>query len=293
MLKARLAMAKTMPNQDVVVEVLDARMPRSSENPLVRKLRGDKPCVKVLSKSDLADPAVTAAWIEALRARDPSVTAIAITTDRPGEVRARVTAACVAVARLSRGRKAPRVLVCGIPNVGKSTLVNTLAERKIAKTGDKPAVTKAEQVTILKSGIALSDNPGIMWPKIEDPVAGLRLAFGGAIPDTAIDAEMVALYGVGFLCERYPDRLRARYKLTDLAPEPADVLEAIGRRRGCLRGGGVVDRDRASQIVLHDFRSGALGRITLETPEDYAAVVEPEPDDPIDHAGPGDEGDGS
>ncbi len=273
MTRARRAIAESMAKQDVVIEVLDARMPRASENPVVTELRGGKPCVKVLSKSDLADPAVTRAWLlhfEKVGAvsRGPGgrVLAVAVTTARAPETRARIAEACAALARPTRGRKAARAMIVGIPNVGKSTLVNTLARRKVANVGDEPAVTKGEQVVVLEGGMTLSDNPGILWPKIEDERGALLLAFGGAIPDAALDYESVALFGAGVLLERYPALLARRYGLAALPGDADSLLVEIGRRRGCLRGGGVVDRHKAADVLIHDFRSGVLGPISLERP---------------------------
>jgi ribosome biogenesis GTPase A len=276
MAKARLAMAEAVPAQDVIIEVLDARMPSASENPLVTELRGQKPCLKVLAKSDLADPRTTAAWLrhfEADRA-EPSkdrpegkVAALAITTERPGEARARVAELCKRLALHPGGPgKTVRAMVVGIPNVGKSTLINVLMQRKVAKVGDEPAVTKGRQLVTLDDGMTLSDNPGILWPKVEDPVAALKLALGGAIPDVALDYESVGLFGARLFLERYPDLVVARYKLRVLPESPDALLAEIGRRRGGLRSGGVVDLHKAAGILIHDFRSGALGRISLETP---------------------------
>jgi len=270
MTRAREAIAEAMPSQSVIIEVLDARMPGASENPLLGELRRDKPCLKVLSKGDLADPEVTQAWIrhfEATAHPAGRVFALAIRSDRQGETRARIADLCKRLAPApTRAGKVVRAMVVGIPNVGKSTLINTLMERKVAKVGDEPAVTKARQVVTLRSGMMLSDNPGIMWPKIEDEAASLRLALGGAIPDTALDYESVALFGARFLAERYPDLLRARYKLAELPGTPSALLMEIGKRRGALRSGGVVDMHKAADVLLHDFRSGALGRISLEAP---------------------------
>lgn len=274
MTKARRNIAEAMPAQDVVIEVLDARMPHASENPVVANLRGLKPCVKVLSKSDLADPEVTKLWLRhfegtgAATATRGQVKAIAITTERVAETRTRIADVCGSLARPTRGRKTARAMIVGIPNVGKSTLVNTLAQRRVANVGDEPAVTKGQQVVLLKNGMTLSDNPGIMWPKIEDPLGGMRLAFGGAIPDSAIDYESVALFGAGFLLRRYPDLVLTRYKLTELPVDAGALLDEIGRRRGGLRPGGKIDRHKASDILIHEFRTGALGRISLERPED-------------------------
>jgi ribosome biogenesis GTPase A len=276
MTKARQAMAEVMPSQDVIIEVLDARMPGASENPVVAELRKQKPCLKVLGKSDLADPEATRAWLryfESVRA-EPShdhpsgrVVAIAIRNDRQPETRTRIAALCKRLALHPSGPgKTVRAMVVGIPNVGKSTLINTLMERKVAKVGDEPAVTKSRQNVTLKNGMSLSDNPGILWPKIEDEGASFRLALGGAIPDTALDYENVALFGARFLLASYPDLLRARYKLTALPTAPGDLLAEIGRRRGALRSGGVIDMHKAADVLLHDFRAGALGKISLEWP---------------------------
>jgi ribosome biogenesis GTPase A len=278
MTKARRLIADAMPAQDVVIEVLDARMPHASENPLLTELRGAKPCVKVLSKSDLADPAITKLWLQHFEHVEPArgsgkVLAIAVTTSREAETRTLIAQACGALAKPSRGRKTARAMIVGIPNVGKSTLVNTLAQRKIANVGDVPAVTKGKQIVELKNGMTLSDNPGIMWPKIEDPIGGLRLAFGGAIPDAAIDYENVALFGAKFVLEHYPELLTRRYKLTELPVDANALIEEIGRRRGCLQRGGKVDLRKAADIFIHEFRTGVLGRISLERPRDDARTA--------------------
>lgn len=277
MTKARRVIAESMPSQDVVIEVLDARFPRASENPVVTELRRHKPCVKVLSKSDLADPDVTRDWIQAFESaprRDVGdglvageVRAIALTTQKPGEARAKIPDLCKLLAP-HRGvsGKPLRAIIVGIPNVGKSTLINTLMNRKVAKTGDEPAVTKSTQLCVLPSGIVLTDNPGITWPKIEDEAASYRLAFGGAIPDSAIDYEDVGFWAAGFLLLTYPDAVVARYKLKAKPTSADSLLDEVGRRRGLLRSGGVVDRHKAADVLIHDFRSGALGRISLEAP---------------------------
>ncbi len=275
MAKARRAMAESMAIHDVVIEVLDARMPASSENPVITEIRKQKPCIKVLCKSDLADPAVTAAWLRHLEATAPepggarpggAVVAIAVRTDRPAETRTRIPELCQRLGRPTRQRTTVRAMVVGIPNVGKSTLINTLMDRKVAKVGDEPAVTKARQQVVLKSGMVLSDHPGILWPKIEEDGATLRLALGGALPDRALEYESVALFGAAFLMDRYPELLLARYKLGEMPAGAEALLLEIGRRRGGLRAGGSVDLHKAADVLIHDFRSGALGRISLEAP---------------------------
>ncbi|WP_437945763.1 ribosome biogenesis GTPase YlqF [Sorangium sp. So ce296] len=276
MTKARRLIAESMPSQDVIIEVLDARMPRASENPVVAELRGQKPCIKVLNKSDLADPAVTTAWLRHLEAEHPApgeappggkVLAIAISATQSSEARRRIPELCKRLVPPKNGPgKVVRAMIVGIPNVGKSTLINTLMERKVAKVGDEPAVTKSQQLVTLKSGMAISDNPGILWPKIDDEAASFRLAVGGAIPDTAIDYQSVALFAAGYFLRRYPELLVARYKLKELPETASALIEEIGRRRGCLRSGGAVDLHKASDILVHDFRAGRLGRISLEEP---------------------------
>lgn len=276
MTKARRLIAEAMPAQDVVIEVLDARLPRSSENPLLTELRRHKPCIKVLAKSDLADPALTKAWLRFFeQEKHPSpgdglapgvVVAIAVTTTRPDEAH-RIPALCRKLALHPKGpSKAPRAMIVGIPNVGKSTLINTVLGRKVAKVGDEPAVTKGQQVVTLKDGTILSDNPGITWPKIDDDDASLRLAFAGSIPDTAIDYEAVALWGADYLLRHYAQYVTARFELKSVPADAHSLLVEIGKRRGALRSGGVVDLHRAADALIHDFRSGAIGRITLESP---------------------------
>ena len=279
MTKARRELAEAIPKHDVVIEVLDARAPRASENPLVTELRGQKPCLKILSKADLADPTLTEAWLAYLERRhDPgsarggAVLAIALGTDQPAVAKKRVPELCQKLAPNRINGKIVRAMIVGIPNVGKSTLINILVGRRVAAVGDEPAVTRAQQRVVGASGMSLSDTPGMMWPKIDDENASFRLALLGAIPDSALDYETVALVGARILASRYPERLRERYKLDAIPTEPAATLEAIGRRRGCLRSGGVVDMHKASDVLLHDLRQGALGRVTLESPPSFGAA---------------------
>jgi ribosome biogenesis GTPase A len=267
---ARKAIAEALPSKDVLLEVLDARMPAASANPVLTELRQGKPCVKILSKSDLADAEVTRAWIRHFES-EPSrgkVVAIALTRTRPSETRTRIAELCKQLApnRVASNRSV-RAMVVGIPNVGKSTLINTLMERKVAKVGDEPAVTKGQQLIILKNGMMLSDNPGILWPSM-DETATLRLALGGAIPDAAMDYETVGLFAAEFFLSRYAGLVRAHYKLEEMPRSPTELLTAIGRKRGCLRSGGVVELHKAADILVHEFRAGALGRISLEAPDD-------------------------
>jgi ribosome biogenesis GTPase A len=265
MTKARRELAELMPSQDVVIEVIDARLPRASSNPLITELRGSKPAIKVLTKSDLADPAITRAWVEHFE-REPNVKAFAATTERPTDTRKRIAELSRHLAA-HRGRdKAVRALIAGVPNVGKSTLLNTLMNKKVAKVGDKPAVTKEQQAVTLASGMLITDSPGLMWPKIEDESRAFRLALAGSIPDTAIDYLTIGIFGGRYMLEKYPDLVLARYKLTRKPPEGQALMEEIGRRRGTLKKGGEVDLHKAAEIFVQEFRGGIIGRITLEVP---------------------------
>lgn len=269
---ARREIAKAMPSKDVILEVVDARLPLSSTNPVLTELAKGKPRIKFLSKADLADAQVTEAWLRYFEAEDPSgkVIAVAGTKDSPAATRGRIVELCRRLAPHRRGpTKDVRVMLVGIPNAGKSTLLNTLLNRKVAKVSDQPGVTRAEQLVTLKGGVTVSDNPGVLWPKMDDARA-LRLALAGAIPDVALDYTSVGFFAAECFLAGYPELVRSRYKLDEMPASPAALLEAIGRRHGGLRKGGEVDVQRAGDVLVHDFRQGALGRITLERPEDWA-----------------------
>jgi ribosome biogenesis GTPase A len=263
--KARKEIEEAMPQVDLVIEVLDARIPYSSENPMIAQLRGDKPCIKLLNKADLADPDITAQWIEYLE-QEQGVKASAITTLQPGMVK-RIPDICrKLVPNRDVTEKDIRTMIMGIPNVGKSTIINTLAGRVIAKTGNEPAVTKNQQRINLRNGIVLSDTPGILWPKVDNEASSYRLAVTGAIKDTAMEYEDVALFAADYFLKAYPDAICERYKLKSLPEDDMALLEAIGRARGALRPGGRIDYHKVSELLLHEYRSGQIGLLTLETP---------------------------
>ena len=272
--KARKKIKESMPLIDIVIEVLDARIPYSSQNPLIDELRGKRPCITLLNKSDLADPVTTKAWQQYYE-QERGIKAIAIVADKKGEAKT-VIQKISQVAKTMLGdrnlEKTPaRVMILGIPNVGKSTLMNGLLGRDLAKVGNEPAVTKAQQSTRLADGVLLFDTPGILWPKVKDEDSGYRLAVTGAIKNTAMDFEDVALYAASYFLEYYPELILARYKLKQLPEDDISLLEEIGRRRGALRPGGHIDIHKASELLIGEFRSGTIGRISLETPELVAA----------------------
>ena len=270
--KAQLQITAALPKIDMFIELLDARIPFSSENPMLADLRGDKPCLRVLSKSDLADPAWTSRWQSHLEKQN-GVRARAITTKQTGTI-ARLTDVCRKMLPHRHGvGKLIRAMIVGIPNVGKSTLINILAGRKIAKTGNEPAITKGQQQISIGDGIVLLDTPGVLWPNVENENSGYRLAATGAIKDTAMEYPDVALFVAGFLLKHYPEALAERYSLDATPVDQISLLEAIGKRRGCLAKGGVVDYDRTSRIFINDLRAGALGPMTFESPEMIAREI--------------------
>ena len=271
--KAQKEIAEVIPKMDVIIEVLDARIPFSSENPMIASLRQDKPCIKVLNKRDLADPEVTQLWIEHLE-KEQGVTAMAVTTSNPDEIHKIMERCRKLVPHREAMGKNVRTMIMGIPNVGKSTIINTLAGRMIAVTGNQPAVTRRQQRINLQNGVVLSDTPGILWPKVENPHSGFRLAATGAVKDTAMDYDEVAFYTVEYLAKQYPERLKERYNLDELPDNDLELMEAIGRSRGCLQTGGRINIYKASEILLHELRSGTLGQLTLELPEMIPAELE-------------------
>ncbi|EHA15171.1 MULTISPECIES: ribosome biogenesis GTPase YlqF [Halomonadaceae] len=290
--KARRQIKEVLPEIDVVIEVLDARLPYSSANPMLAELTRHKPVLKILSRADLADPERTAEWVEFFDAQE-NMRALAVTTTNTRELK-KIPKLCHELAGAVRADRDVRVMVMGIPNVGKSTLINGLAGRKIAKTGNEPAVTKRQQKVRIDGRVALTDTPGVLWPKIEDQASAYRLAATGAIRDTAIEYTDVAIVTSAELAKRYPEALTERYKLKALPPYTAPdlphdidadgpkkpdflaiagfdgnaILKDIAARRGGLRPGGAVDLHRGAEVLLHELRDGKLGRLTLETPAD-------------------------
>jgi len=269
----RQAIADRVKTIDVVIEMLDARLPGSSANPLLNELTKKRATLKVLNKQDLADPERTALWLAHYNAQ-PGTRAIGLDASITAPARALV-AACRELAPNRGGMAKPlRVLICGVPNVGKSTLINTLMGKRSAKTGDEAGVTRNEQRVALADDVY--DTPGVLWPRIVVPQSGIHLAASGAVGRNAYDDQEVAMELLDNLKLAYPGLLRARYPLGDsdaaLAQMPAeDMLDAIGRQRGALVSGGRVDAQKAAELVIADFRAALMGRITLETPTQYLA----------------------
>jgi ribosome biogenesis GTPase A len=277
MASARKKAAETLASIDVVIEVLDARLPAASANPMIEELRlaRQRPCLKLLNKADLADPGATQEWL-AFFNRQKAVKAVAISAKKAGDT-ARIPDLCQALApHRADATKPLRMMIMGIPNVGKSTLMNALVKRKIAAVGDEPAVTKSQQNVVLSPRLILVDTPGLMWPKIEHDSDGYMLAASHAIGRNAVLEEEVATFLAAILLARYPALLTARYGFAVQDQDAPGVLEAVARRRGCLlKGrGGELDLEKAALILLTDYRSGTLGRISLETPQSRGEMLQ-------------------
>jgi len=267
------AIAERLKSIDVVIELLDARLPGSSANPMLARLIGPKPTLKILNKQDLADPAQTQAWLAHYQSQ-PHTRAIGLDASVAGPARALIGACHELAPRRGGLAKPMRVLIGGIPNVGKSTLINALVGKRATQTGDEAGVTKQEQRIVLADDFYLYDTPGVLWPKIIVPQSGYHLAASGAVGRNAYDEEEVALELLRQVRPSYPALLENRYRWGWTADAIArmqeeDLLAAIGRKRGALLPGGRLNAQKAAEIVLTDFRSGSLGRITLETPDEY------------------------
>jgi len=263
--KAQKEIKEILPQIDVVIEVCDARLPFSSENPMITEIRGNKPLIKILNKSDLADPVKTKEWLDYLDAQH-NVKAIALTTENPSVAKTLPDLIRKLAPNKDETGKQINVVIMGIPNVGKSTLLNTLVGKAKAKVGNEPAVTKGLQRIRLEEGLYLYDTPGMLWPKIVNQNSGYRLAITSAIKDTAFDHEDIACFAAEYLIEAYPERLLERYKFDVMPQREIEVIEELGKKRGCVRSGGVVDFHKASEILINEIRDKTLGGLTFETP---------------------------
>ena len=258
---------------DVVVELLDARIPYSSRNPDIDKFVGTKPRVVVLNKSDLADPNKLNQWVDYYKKR--GIKAIPVDTLKGKgvnniiqECKNETKEMMENLVRKGRIERPIRIMIVGVPNVGKSSLINKLTGRKSTQTGDKPGVTKGKQWVRLKGNLELLDTPGILWPKFEDEEVALKLAFSRAIKDEVLDVDTLGLRLIEKLMEIEPEKLKTRYKLDELGETPLETMEMIGRKRGFLFSKNELDYTRIATTVLNEFREGKIGRISLETPKD-------------------------
>ena len=274
MTKTRRMIQEQIRNMDAVCEILDARIPISSRNPDVDELAAGKPRLVVLNRADQADPALTRQWAVWFREKGYAVLESnakegAGTGKFAGAVRELLADKLKAYAEKGQSGRVLRVMILGIPNVGKSTFINKVAGRKTAKAEDRPGVTRGKQWIAVDRQLELLDTPGILWPKFEDQSVGLNLAYTGAVRDGVMDLEELASHLMAYLGAHYPQTLEARYKITPEAEESGyDLLVRAGKKRGFLISGGEVDTERMAKILLDEFRGGKLGRFTLETPED-------------------------
>ncbi|OIJ17816.1 ribosome biogenesis GTPase YlqF [Anaerobacillus alkalidiazotrophicus] len=272
MAKARREVTEKLKQIDIVMELVDARVPLASRNPMIDELVSHKPRLILLNKADLADPKITKEWSEYFQARGFKVQAIDSQTGK-GTEKIPSLAKELAVDLLEKLRakgmkpRAIRALILGIPNVGKSTLINRLAKKKIAKTGDRPGITKQQQWIKVGGELELLDTPGILWPKFEDKLVGYRLAATGAIKDEILDFQDVAVFLLKYLKEEYPKQLSERFKLSKISEDIVEIFDEIGKNRGLLISGGYIDYDKAAELILREFRSCKIGKISLERPE--------------------------
>ncbi len=263
--KARREIENVMSQVDLVIEVLDARIPDSSQNPMLSTLRGNVPVLRLLNKKDLADADRITLWLNHWRDND-SITAQPFSTMDKTDLHNLNQWVKRLVPHRGTAEKPIRAMIAGIPNVGKSSLMNALIGKRVAKVGDEPAVTKGQQKLKVTPEFQILDTPGILWPKIENPRASYRLAVTGAVRNTAIDYELVALDGITFFMEHYPDALMTRYKIKEMPATSDEVLTIIGQKRGGLRAGGKVDMHKAAEVFLTDTRAGIVCPFVMETP---------------------------
>ncbi|MBA2870786.1 ribosome biogenesis GTPase A [Anoxybacillus calidus] len=274
MAKAKREVQEKLKLIDIVFELVDARIPMSSRNPMIDEILVNKPRIVLLNKADMADEEITKQWIAFFQ--NQHIKALAIDSQAGTGVKQIVAAAKEMLkpkfekmaAKGIKNPRAMRALIVGIPNVGKSTLINRLAGKHIAKTGDKPGVTKAQQWIKVGKEMELLDTPGILWPKFEDEEVGLKLATTGAIKDTILNLQDVAVYALNFLKQHYPERLKERYSLVEIPEDIVALFDEIGKRRGCLMSGGLVDYDKVAELVLREIRTEKLGRLSFEKPNE-------------------------
>lgn len=265
MKKTRELIQENLKMVDIVIEVVDARIPVSSRNPIIDELIKSKDRIIVLNKSDLSDSRANEAWVEFFKKQGHDVLPMNCMSGYGVPQFLKLLTSIQEKKNEGKVRKKPlRMMIVGVPNVGKSSLINRLTGKKSAKTGNKPGVTRGKQWLNLENDMQLLDTPGILWPKFEDPKAGLNLAFCGSIKDEILDVATLALELIGVLQSDYPDLLKERYKLEDLGETPLETMERIAEKRGFIQSGRRIDYERTGRTVLDEFRAGTIGKITLE-----------------------------
>jgi len=272
MAKARRQVTEKLKLVDIIFELVDARIPYSSRNPMIDEIIQHKPRLVLLNKADMADQRITKEWIQYFETK--GIKALAINSQAGVGMKEIVSASeLILKEKFDRMKakgvvkpRAIRAMIVGIPNAGKSTLINRLAKKNIAKTGNTPGVTKAQQWIKVGKELELLDTPGILWPKFEDQEVGSKLALTGAIKDTILNLQEICIYALKFLEREYPDRLKERFQLETIPEDIVESFDAIGKRRGCLMGGGEVDYDKVAELVIREFRNELFGPITLERP---------------------------
>ncbi|QCS52244.1 ribosome biogenesis GTPase YlqF [Priestia flexa] len=277
MAKARRQVTEKLKLIDIVYELVDARIPQSSRNPMIDEIIANKPRIVLLNKTDKADPRMTEEWLRYYR--EQGVQALAIDA-QAGKGMKQIVSLSKEILHekfermKAKGIKKPRAIramIVGIPNVGKSTLINRLASKKIAKTGDRPGVTQAQQWIKVGSELELLDTPGILWPKFEDQAVGYKLATTGAIKDTIVNMQDICVYALRFLSRYYPVNLKERYGLEEIPEDIVELFDAIAAKRGCIMSGGMVDYDKTAELVLREIRTDKLGMLTFDDPAELSS----------------------
>lgn len=273
MAKARRQVTEKLKLVDIIFELVDARIPQSSRNPMIDEIIQHKPRIVLLNKADMADKERTKEWINYFK--NQGIQALAINSHAGVGMKEITALAKVVLAEKFDRMKAKgirpraiRAMIVGIPNAGKSTLINRLAKKNIAKTGNTPGVTKAQQWIKVGKEMELLDTPGILWPKFEDQEVGLKLALTGAIKDTILNLQDIAIFGLRFLEKEYPERLKERYDLDTIPEDTVELFDKIGTFRGALSGGGIIDYDKVTELIIRDIRSEKFGPLTFEKTED-------------------------
>ena len=273
MKKTRELLVEQLKLIDVVVEILDSRIPKSSRNPEIVKIVKNVPKVILLNKMDLSDDKISKDWINYFEKEGAKGVLINSTTGQGFDeviktIKEVNKEKMDNLVKKGRKRRPIRIMVVGIPNVGKSSFINKLIGKKSAKTGDRPGVTKGKQWVRVKADMELLDTPGILWPKFEDNEVAMNLAFTGAIKDEIMDLDEITLEFLKRISKRYPEALQGRFGIEVEDKEPIELFDEIGKKRGCIIAGGEIDYSRASKLIMSEFRGGKLGRITLEVPDD-------------------------